>query len=1299
MPRHDKNSTGVRMKWWMALAGAIMAGLLGGVELAFLGLLGGFAVGWGIQASNKTPGAKAAPERPPVPSGADSVTAVDEAVQRSQLLRRVSALEQEVQQLRSRLHRLEVAQPTNWTDAGAGTARPAQPLQVAREAELRVPAPPAQPSTAPAAPQIAAPPPVPVPVAAPAPPAAPAPAGEMDLEVDLEFEPAVAAAAAAAAPVPAAAATAATAAPAAAPRPAEPVRRAPPPPPPPPAVPLRDRLPPFVSRFIFGGNTIVKVGVLILFLGLAFLLRYAAERVSVPVELRYAGVAAMGAFLLGLGWKLRNKTDASGKLGYGLILQGAGIGVFYLTALAAIKLHPLLPPEMAFVFMAAVSVLGAVLAVRQHAQWLALVSMLEGFAAPLLVSTGSGNHIALFTYIALLDLGVFLMAWHRAWRPLNLVAFTGTVFLASGWASKYYQPVHYGSVQAFLLLFFLLFTAIGVLFARRALALGDEPDAKRSLKDRALDDLKKVGRVDSTLAFGVPLAAFSLQYLLVRQWEYGPAWSSFGFALFYLLLGGALLRGGGLRYSLLGEAYVIVATIFITLTVPLALQGAWTGATWAVEAAGMYWLGTRQARPYARAFAQLVLLLAIGKLGLSMWIDPAPGVPLFGGSMLGMVLLAASAAAMWRVHAQGPAEHHPAWQDVTELLHPWVTLGAVAMLPWMALVPAWASVATAWLALGCALAQGRFGLPVLRAITVALHGVALAGLASTLHTVPGDTRLASNASGAGGWLGWLQSVGVALPLLVTSALGVRAVLASARASHTPPAWGWASKVGVLAGVAVLAASLLFLLPAEQAALAWVGLGLLALWLALRAAHPSLAIAWLGLQSAAAAAITLFASPLDWGHWRAAVGLPFWGALALAVAAGLAGDWLQRAGRPELKSTPWPVAWAQPGWVHAALVAWLLLWWAQVLPPQAYMRLADAKLLDWWPNVLNGWLVATSVLAAVLARWRGWRALGLAPWGTVPLLAFGTLAGPVARGTPPAAFGGWLLWPLALLWHGVLLRRFALWFGQRWQQVLHVLGFWLFVALAARQGEWAMEQLVPASSAWAMLGWMIVPTAVLFLISRPALLARWPLADWRSTYLGWACAPLVAGLGVWLVLSLAHSGEARPLPYVPLLNPLEMGEALVLLALALWVRALPESLASQVSAQVPRQAVLAVLGALGLAIYTVLVLRCCHHWAGVPWSLEDLWASKLAQAAISVAWSLLGVALMILGHRRVQRVVWAVGAGLLGVVVLKLFFVELADRGGLYRIISFIVVGLLLLLVGYFAPVPPKREDSPAQESP
>lgn len=47
---------------------------------------------------------------------------------------------------------------------------------------------------------------------------------------------------------------------------------------------------------------------------------------------------------------------------------------------------------------------------------------------------------------------------------------------------------------------------------------------------------------------------------------------------------------------------------------------------------------------------------------------------------------------------------------------------------------------------------------------------------------------------------------------------------------------------------------------------------------------------------------------------------------------------------------------------------------------------------------------------------------------------------------------------------------------------------------------------------------------------------------------------------------------------------------------------------------------------------------------------------------------------------------------MGVVVVKLFVVELGDTGTLTRVVSFLGVGALLLVVGYFAPVPPRRRE-------
>jgi uncharacterized membrane protein len=78
--------------------------------------------------------------------------------------------------------------------------------------------------------------------------------------------------------------------------------------------------------------------------------------------------------------------------------------------------------------------------------------------------------------------------------------------------------------------------------------------------------------------------------------------------------------------------------------------------------------------------------------------------------------------------------------------------------------------------------------------------------------------------------------------------------------------------------------------------------------------------------------------------------------------------------------------------------------------------------------------------------------------------------------------------------------------------------------------------------------------------------------------------------------------------------------------------------------------------------------------------------------LSIVWTLIALGLMIGGHLRHRREVWLIGAALIAVVVAKLFFVELSNRGGLARIVSFIGVGVLLLVVGYFAPLPPKRPE-------
>ena len=180
--------------------------------------------------------------------------------------------------------------------------------------------------------------------------------------------------------------------------------------------------------------------------------------------------------------------------------------------------------------------------------------------------------------------------------------------------------------------------------------------------------------------------------------------------------------------------------------------------------------------------------------------------------------------------------------------------------------------------------------------------------------------------------------------------------------------------------------------------------------------------------------------------------------------------------------------------------------------------------------------------------------------------------------------------------------------------------------------------------------------------------------------------LAALIVATIVLNAASPGDAAPLPYVPLLNPLELASVLNCVVLLRWLGELGRS-APSLGIEMRHRVTLAAL--FGLFLLTAVVARTVHHWAGVPFTLADLTASTVFQTSLSIVWGAAAFAAMVSGARGERRAAWLAGATLMGVVVGKLFLVDLGNSGTLERIVSFLGVGLLLLIVGYFAPVPPR----------
>ncbi|MES2824605.1 MAG: DUF2339 domain-containing protein [Pseudomonadota bacterium] len=325
-----------------------------------------------------------------------------------------------------------------------------------------------------------------------------------------------------------------------------------------------------IRRFFTEGNPIVRIGMVVMFFGLSFLVKYASNQGMFPIEFRLTCVLVIAIGLIILGWKTRLRAG-----GYGLVLQGGGIAAVYLTLFAAAKIFHLIPFGIAFGLLFVVVMLGAALALLQNAQVLAILATAGGFLAPILTSTGEGSHVALFSFYLLLNLGILTIAWYKAWRLLNWVGFMFTFAITSTWGVLKYEPTFYASTQPFLAAFFLFYLIVAILFSFK-----QEPKLK--------------GLVDGSLVFGLPLIAFGLQTCLLKHSAHGLPISAVILSALYLGLAAWLARKHLATHRVLVESFLALGVGFATLAVPLALNASWTSATWALEAAGLVWIGLRQ---------------------------------------------------------------------------------------------------------------------------------------------------------------------------------------------------------------------------------------------------------------------------------------------------------------------------------------------------------------------------------------------------------------------------------------------------------------------------------------------------------------------------------------------------------------------------------------------------------------------------------------------------------------------------------------------------------------------------------
>jgi len=340
------------------------------------------------------------------------------------------------------------------------------------------------------------------------------------------------------------------------------------------------------------------------------------------------------------------------------------------------------------------------------------------------------------------------------------------------------------------------------------------------------------------------------------------------------------------------------------------------------------------------------------------------------------------------------------------------------------------------------------------------------------------------------------------------------------------------------------------------------------------------------------------------------------------------------------------------------------------------------------DVLNAALLfLTATCAAFSFLWGRGRSLARFPaLALAPLMAVILLFQIGERAdTHPLAALGILAWPVAFLFHFRILRRHEDVYP-RDLSCAHILGMLTLVAACVWEASWLAPRVGGDQNDGP--GVSLAAVLIVSLLVASAARTRWPVARYPGAYLWRGAKPLVALLALWSVYANTPGiGQADAARYVPLLNPLDIAHVAAFGVLVYWWRAVRLS-----GIDGPREFPSTwPVTAWCVAIFfwaNAMLLRTLHYYADMPYQFQAMLDSNLVQMSISIFWTALALATMFVATWRRNRQMWIVGSVLMAAVILKLLVIEVPRAGVVESMISIIVVGVLMLVAGYLAPVPP-----------
>ncbi|KAA5536597.1 DUF2339 domain-containing protein [Taibaiella lutea] len=324
------------------------------------------------------------------------------------------------------------------------------------------------------------------------------------------------------------------------------------------------------EQFI-GEKLISIVGITILVLGIFFSVKWAIDRNLITDAGKIMIGIVSGTILLGFAHRLAKNYRA-----FSSILAGGGIAVLYFSIYEAYQAYQLIPQAAAFGIMVFITLITVILSVIYDKKELAIIAIVGGFGTPFFVSNGSGNYQVLFSYLLILNGGMFVLANFKKWNIINIICYALTVLIFGGWALHTFDATKGQAADGmlFISLFFLTFFGMHIIY-----------NLRHQRKFGYTEIVLLLSNSFIYLGFGL----YFLHFIQNGKYQgsFTLALSAFNFVFAYIFY-----RRKNIDKNLVFLLIGLVLT-FLSLTGPLQLDGNYITLFWACELVVMYWMGTK----------------------------------------------------------------------------------------------------------------------------------------------------------------------------------------------------------------------------------------------------------------------------------------------------------------------------------------------------------------------------------------------------------------------------------------------------------------------------------------------------------------------------------------------------------------------------------------------------------------------------------------------------------------------------------------------------------------------------------